>query len=80
MSGKRKTLSRYNKNKNDTTRKKRTKISDSRFKRSSNKAITKQIGGSSGHVVEYSQSTHNDNDILRLKIFLDDYRYAFLMN
>lgn len=80
MSGKRKTLSRYKKNKNDTTRKERTKRSDSRFKRSSNKEITKQIGGSSGQGVESSQSTHNDNDILRLKIFLDDYRYAFLMN
>jgi hypothetical protein len=77
MSGKRKTLSRYNKNKNDTTRKKRTKISDSRFKRSSNKAITKQIGGSG---TAHFHSTHNDNDILRLKIFLDDYIYAFLMN
>jgi hypothetical protein len=53
MSGKRKTLSRYKKNKNDTTKKKRTKRSDSRFKRSSNKAINKQIGG--------TQSSISDN-------------------
>jgi hypothetical protein len=52
MSGKRKTLSRYKKNKNDTTRKKRTKRSDSRFKRSSNKAITKQIGGTRASIAE----------------------------